>query len=158
MQHAPCSSGLQHDRPRCHLHTLLPVGYLPRGAPPTCNVNRWESGNCDEVVFSVVSGNCLAVDLGRCIQSPYFPERYVKNDACEISVLASYPVDVMAFNTERNTDILTVNGQQFSGPTIPTIPTPTAGSTITWVTDASNDYSGWKLCAVGRTRTGAFGV
>lgn len=102
-----------------------------------------------DAAWGVVSGPCT-VDNDGCALSPNYPESYGNDQFCEIQILdtAAFPILAPSFNTESNYDILTVNGQSYSGGMGPSGVVPTGF--ISWSSDFSVTYSGWKLCPSGQ--------
>lgn len=103
-------------------------------------------------VWEVLSGNCTA--SRNCVMSPNFPANYDNYQHCTFQMLSPGPITVEHFQTEVDSDILTVNGHQFSGSlesrdfedTIP------AGN-IDWSSDFSITRLGWKLCGHSKRAT-----
>jgi len=91
-----------------------------------------------------VTGNCTTI--GYCVQSPNYPQKYGNDQGCNITLNQSVRPRVtgMMFSAESNYDVLTVNGQEYSGTTGPVSVVPT--STITWSSDHVNQGHGWQLC------------
>ncbi|CAK0842924.1 unnamed protein product [Prorocentrum cordatum] len=91
-----------------------------------------------------VTGNCTTI--GYCVQSPNYPQKYGNDQGCNITLNQSVRPKVtgMMFSSESSYDVLTVNGQEYSGTTGPVGVVPT--STITWSSDHVNQGHGWQLC------------
>jgi len=90
-----------------------------------------------------------------CFHSNSFPEHYGANDSCVIQVpaLQLVPGAVMvteAFHTEAGSDILRINGFEFSGVTLPEPVEIPLGVDLnfTWTIDGSGTHSGpgWRVC------------
>merc|ERR1719356_825034 len=81
--------------------------------------------------------------IGDCIQSNYHPASYGNNDECTISAL-EVDVRVDEFRTEQGYDFLTMGGTRYSGIVPP--PSGRYSGDISWSSDGSVRYSGWKLC------------
>eukprot|EP00929_Paragymnodinium_shiwhaense_P097486 TRINITY_DN5914_c0_g2_i1.p1 TRINITY_DN5914_c0_g2~~TRINITY_DN5914_c0_g2_i1.p1 ORF type:complete len:607 (-),score=127.06 TRINITY_DN5914_c0_g2_i1:202-2022(-) len=91
-----------------------------------------------------VSGACTIDDQG-CISSGNYPLDYANGGKCTITNAAALGViEVDGFNTEIGYDVLTVNGEKYSGTTGPHGVTPTAD--ITWQADSDLAAMGWKIC------------
>ena len=99
-------------------------------------------------VWEVLSGNCAVSH--DCVMSPNFPANYDNYQHCTFQMLFPGPITVEHFDTENKYDILTVNGQHYSGRDGPSGVTP--HGEIEWVSDGSVTYSGWKLCRAGASR------
>jgi len=99
----------------------------------------------------VTSGDCTVV--GYCVQSPNYPAKYGNSEFCDIAVNpdGAEPILVVDFKTEIDYDVLTVNGEKYSGTTGPEGVTPTG--VITWASDYSIRGTGWQLCPTGNTTT-----
>jgi hypothetical protein len=110
-----------------------PSTLLPTPAPPTT------------APWIKVSGPCT-VDTDGCALSPNYPGKYGNNEECYILILnpAAFPIQVSDFDTEKDYDFLTVDGESYSGATFPGDVIPTGF--ISWASDSSVTRSGWKLC------------
>ncbi|CAJ1407924.1 unnamed protein product [Effrenium voratum] len=94
--------------------------------------------------WMILSGPCIMQD--GCIQSPGYPSNYSDNEHCtiEVNTTLARPVRVVDFQTEYKYDLLTVNGQQFSGRRQPAGIVP--HTSMSWESDGDTTMRGWKLC------------
>uniref|UniRef100_A0A7S1S1Z8 CUB domain-containing protein n=1 Tax=Alexandrium catenella TaxID=2925 RepID=A0A7S1S1Z8_ALECA len=94
--------------------------------------------------LSLVEGNCTAAD--GCMLSPNYPNLYGNEEHCVFNVSDGnqLPLSVRDFSTETQLDILTVNGESFSGIDGPDGVIPKGQ--IEWSSDASVRSGGWKVC------------
>lgn len=95
--------------------------------------------------FEVKLGNCTTTSNG-CIMSPNYPQEYGDGETCSIKVFDgnAMPLQVQDFATESHLDLLTVNGQPYSGVVGPSGVVPTG--MIHWASDGSKRMAGWSLC------------
>ncbi|CAE7377071.1 unnamed protein product, partial [Symbiodinium natans] len=99
-------------------------------------------------------GSCRFSPDG-CISSTNYPEFYPEADACSIEVNPGNqrPLQVVAFNTELDSDILVVNDVSYAGGSPTGLDGVVPQGTITWLADGDgNRESGWKIC-LGQTTT-----
>lgn len=96
-------------------------------------------------------GSC-SIDASGCALSPNYPSFYSPRERCTIVVeeRLSGPITVNSFSTERNYDVLVVNGIRYSGNQGPDGVVPKG--LIAWSSDYSVQRSGWKIC-MGPTST-----
>lgn len=90
------------------------------------------------------------MDGDLCVTTPnYGTSNYGSRESCTINVNLDYwkgkTIKHESFNTELYFDLLTVNGKDYSGETLPNNLSPTGP--ITWTTDWSGTRPGWKICA-----------
>ncbi|CAK0788570.1 unnamed protein product [Prorocentrum cordatum] len=95
---------------------------------------------------AAVRGPCEQV--GACVQSPNYPGRYGGQQSCEISVnpWAQESVSAIRFRSERNYDVLTVNGKRYSGHFSRGPQDVVATGAILWSSDDGVESTGWKIC------------
>ncbi|CAK0910543.1 unnamed protein product, partial [Prorocentrum cordatum] len=95
---------------------------------------------------AAVRGPCEQV--GACVQSPNYPGRYGGQQSCEISVnpWAQESVSAIRFRSERNYDVLTVNGKRYSGHFSRGPQDVVAPGAILWSSDDGVESTGWKIC------------
>merc|ERR1719443_330883 len=129
----------------------------PPGPPGPSTTPSPKLGKGDGAAWTIKSGDCTISEGGACIQSPNFPESYVKKDSCEIDVVIGTKIKAEYFNTEASYngknlyDILTVNGNEYGGNEDKGSPFPTdwvtaTSPTIKWSSDVSTEKRGWQLC------------
>ena len=100
----------------------------------------------------MLEGACTATADG-CITSPNWPSKYGVNESCTILVETEASLLVQSFQTERNYDVLTVNGVQYSGSGDGLEGRLTrVGDVIHWVSDGVVYHDGWHLCGGGALR------
>lgn len=87
-----------------------------------------------------------AIDSEGCITSHNFPRFYGSQEHCSLDIDESLtgPLRVTDFETEKNHDVLLVNGQAYSGTDGPQGVTPY--QRIIWRSDHSISKGGWRLC------------
>ncbi|CAK0857979.1 unnamed protein product [Prorocentrum cordatum] len=119
-------------------------------------------GVCDRSCFAsewfrVTAGPCAASEGGRCLTR----EHYGDLEGCTVAVTSAAALHSHWFNTEKGFDILTIDGQTFSGPSDPSgwgaiiagghpevisgVHVDT-GSTIVWTSDEIEGAHGFKVC------------
>jgi hypothetical protein len=103
------------------------------------------------VPLKVTSGNCQFDDY--CVYSPHYPSKYDSSDSCSIEAQVDVTLHVVSFATEKNYDILNVDGAQYSGLTSPDLVEVSASSTMTWSTDWGTTHKGWRICVEEFTTT-----
>ena len=81
-----------------------------------------------------------------CVSSSQFPQQYLNDDACLITVLEGGTVSSTAFTTESGFDELTINGVAYSGVTGPVDVPVDANDKIEWVSDSQTKATGWEVC------------
>jgi len=96
-------------------------------------------------MWKSVSRPC-AIDKNGCITSHNYPRFYGSQEHCslEIEETMTGPLVVTDFETEKNHDILTVNGKAYSGNEGPQGIVPYGQ--IIWRSDHSISKRGWRLC------------
>ena len=94
---------------------------------------------------TIIWGPCVLIKAGRCVTSPNYPEKYGDTEDCVISGVPTVHLVVLAFQTERYHDNMTINGETFSGGTGPEGVVATDG-VIRWSSDEMMSGSGWELC------------
>ena len=90
----------------------------------------------------VLSGPCAST--GGCVTSPNHPNNYSNSESCEI-LAPEEPLYFTQFATEEGRDVLTFDGQAYSGSAGP----PQGATTslmILWNCDVANTFSGWQIC------------
>eukprot|EP00443_Scrippsiella_acuminata_P085002 CAMPEP_0115486750 /NCGR_PEP_ID=MMETSP0271-20121206/60593_1 /TAXON_ID=71861 /ORGANISM="Scrippsiella trochoidea, Strain CCMP3099" /LENGTH=638 /DNA_ID=CAMNT_0002914763 /DNA_START=51 /DNA_END=1967 /DNA_ORIENTATION=- len=85
---------------------------------------------------------CVTHDDG-CVSSPNWPESYGASQHCDISYKIG-KLNVTSFHTEFGYDMLTVNGDSYSGTHSPDGVVPVTN--IAWSSDGSVQAVGWKIC------------
>lgn len=102
-------------------------------------------------MWKAVTRPC-AIDAEGCITSHNFPKFYGSQEHCSLDIDESLtgPLRVTNFETEKNHDVLVVNGQPYSGLHGPQGVTPHAQ--ILWSSDHSISKAGWRLCPPDPTR------
>ena len=98
--------------------------------------------------FTVTKGGCL-ICAPNCFCSPGYPDAYGRNEDCAIDVDWQGTLLVEHFETEANGDVLNVNGNEYSGTSSSSSPAAVqvaAGTTITFTSDSSSHYNGFKIC------------
>eukprot|EP00428_Durinskia_dybowskii_P034964 CAMPEP_0170261840 /NCGR_PEP_ID=MMETSP0116_2-20130129/30802_1 /TAXON_ID=400756 /ORGANISM="Durinskia baltica, Strain CSIRO CS-38" /LENGTH=268 /DNA_ID=CAMNT_0010512907 /DNA_START=65 /DNA_END=868 /DNA_ORIENTATION=- len=97
------------------------------------------------VLWGVKSGPCKQV--GACIMSPNYPNKYGNDEQCEIVTRDKFPgFWVAEFETEPEFDQLLVRYRDFSGTFTPKYETKPGGGTITFKANEATTRMGWKLC------------
>jgi hypothetical protein len=104
--------------------------------------DTWSAG----AAFTVTSGLCTLASDGSCFRSPNYPSNYNNNQQCSITVAAPVTLSVTTFSTEGGNDLLTVNGQEYSGTSGPDGVEVTTGTTITFTSDRSGRRAGFEIC------------
>jgi len=91
-----------------------------------------------------MKGSCTVDKVG-CLLSPGYPEAY-RGDHCVVGVNASNagPISVKRFNTETDYNVLTLNGDDFSGTRGPEGVIPSG--LLEWRADRPAGSGLWKLC------------
>jgi len=92
----------------------------------------------------VIADDCCAMSVGFGVQQTYASGGY-----CQIVVDTPAALTVVAFDTERGYDKLTVNDIEYSGSSpLRTLSgvTPHGGPSIAWRSDSTVQTSGWKVC------------
>jgi len=94
------------------------------------------------------SGNCEV--SGGCVQSLGYPSYYGNNHECTIfwNAAGRPTLSSVDMQTEARYDILTVNGQEYSGTGGPPVGTVVEGE-VRWFADYSVVNEGWRLCTEG---------
>jgi len=97
-----------------------------------------------------VQGPCSQMDADGCVTSPNYPGNYGSNERCTIGPNFG-TIRVEAFNTERSSDKMFVNGEARSGHAGYRNEGPPAGVNsvgyIEWISDVSVSKKGWKICS-----------
>lgn len=102
--------------------------------------------------FPLVERNAFLVDSGACvphrdcISSPRFPNNYLDDDVCSITMMKAGTIRVVHFDTQRNRDVLTVQAIEYTGFHGPDGVVVGVGDEIQWRTDHTVSDSGWKIC------------
>eukprot|EP00615_Pteridomonas_danica_P010789 CAMPEP_0114347272 /NCGR_PEP_ID=MMETSP0101-20121206/13770_1 /TAXON_ID=38822 ORGANISM="Pteridomonas danica, Strain PT" /NCGR_SAMPLE_ID=MMETSP0101 /ASSEMBLY_ACC=CAM_ASM_000211 /LENGTH=354 /DNA_ID=CAMNT_0001484487 /DNA_START=76 /DNA_END=1140 /DNA_ORIENTATION=- len=104
-----------------------------------------EGDATDSTSFEVLTGACT-VDGSNCVYSPNYPSSYNNNDYCEIEVLVETKLERQYFYTESSFDYLSFNGVSYSGTSAPKYVQLEEGDEITFDSDGSVVYSGFKYC------------
>lgn len=94
--------------------------------------------------FVVRSGACV-VD-GACVMSPGFPGYYPNGAGCAVVAERDGVLDVQHFDTQPERDVLTLHNVSFSGLDGPNRQQVATGDVLSWVSDAVESASGWRLC------------
>ena len=92
----------------------------------------------------VLSGPCALP--GSCVTSPNYPDNYGNSESCEI-LAPEKPLYFLRFATEEGDDVLTFNGQAYSGSSGPPQGTTTSDM-ILWSSDNVDSSTGWQMCTV----------
>eukprot|EP00929_Paragymnodinium_shiwhaense_P002415 TRINITY_DN102657_c0_g1_i1.p1 TRINITY_DN102657_c0_g1~~TRINITY_DN102657_c0_g1_i1.p1 ORF type:complete len:193 (+),score=8.48 TRINITY_DN102657_c0_g1_i1:264-842(+) len=107
-----------------------------------------DSNDSREQPWIVKSGECrIAKD---CLTSPNYPDKYGASQSCVIAINPKgFPgtLKTEIFKTESMYDVLTINGQEYSGRQGPPDKTSPEG-VIEWLSDDSVARQGWKLCRI----------
>ncbi|CAK9056549.1 Galectin-3-binding protein A (Lectin galactoside-binding soluble 3-binding protein A), partial [Durusdinium trenchii] len=90
----------------------------------------------------VLSGPCALT--GSCVTSPNYPDNYGNSESCEI-LAPEKPLYFLRFATEEGDDVLTFNGQAYSGSSGPPQGTTTSDM-ILWSSDNVDSSTGWQMC------------
>lgn len=115
-----------------------PQGWCPN---PKIEISAVLSSLVGLAYFASADGPCTVT--GRCAQRLH----YDNNEACTIVVGTGGTIGACPkFDTESDYDILTIDGQDFSGSSCPEGVEVAPNSTITWQSDGSVTHSGWKIC------------
>jgi hypothetical protein len=97
--------------------------------------------------FEVESGSCTT--SGKCFQSPNYPNNYGFDQTCSIKVLSvgsGEKLETVAFYTEQDYDMLTINGIEYSGTAGPGGVVVSAGDNMTWSSDGADNELGFQVC------------
>jgi len=78
-----------------------------------------------------------------CVTSLGFPQNYGRNEYCKIQIAAEASAVSTSFNTESYYDVLTGNGQDFSGSHASAY---IHEGTIEWRSNWWGESSGWRIC------------
>jgi len=124
---------------------LPPPPPTPPAPPPSPPV--YPGGVAE--IFAVAEGECAVNDGGTCFTSPHWPSEYGNDESCTIAVRADARLVVEAFNTESGYDVLTVDGNEFSGDSGPSDSQAVvrAGDVIGWASDGSVNDAGFSICS-----------
>jgi hypothetical protein len=93
---------------------------------------------------SISSGSGCSMDGANCVKSANYPSNYGNSQLCTVAINPAAKIDVVAFNTERRYDDVIVNGVIYDGSGSGLEGKVT--SELSWSSDSSQTYSGWKLC------------
>ena len=100
-------------------------------------------------VFTVQSGSCSALTWTglQCVQSPNYPAQYDSSD-CVIAIGETATISAVDFRTEWSYDRLVVNGNSYSGTGSGPVNifVTSSSSDISWISDSTVFYNGWRLC------------
>eukprot|EP00405_Crypthecodinium_cohnii_P010452 CAMPEP_0206425250 /NCGR_PEP_ID=MMETSP0324_2-20121206/3685_1 /ASSEMBLY_ACC=CAM_ASM_000836 /TAXON_ID=2866 /ORGANISM="Crypthecodinium cohnii, Strain Seligo" /LENGTH=241 /DNA_ID=CAMNT_0053890007 /DNA_START=42 /DNA_END=765 /DNA_ORIENTATION=+ len=104
----------------------------------------------DSTGLWLVTGGCQ-VDLvdSNCITSPNFPQEYSNNEACSMQMADSTSrfMEVTHFDTEQGFDVITLDGQNYSGRSPGHLDGLRHNSTLSWRSDNATTGKGWRVCA-----------
>ena len=100
--------------------------------------------------FAVLSGPCTST--AGCVQSPNFPSDYGNSELCEI-MAPEKALYFTSFSTEGDHDVLTIDGQAYSGSSGPPQGSTSSGI-ILWNTSADTTASGWQMCTASGLKLG----
>ena len=99
---------------------------------------------------STSSSACPVTDGGKCVHSRGYPSsNYKGHDHCTIQVHGAGNLRALpGFNVESGSDYLTIDGHKYGGHDSKSgfSVKVTSSSKITWATDGSVQYHGWKVC------------
>jgi len=98
---------------------------------------------CIAKAWSVDNGPCQSYPDG-CVSSWNYPGEYGDYELCTMSGSVGCTIRVVDFGTETGYDVLTVNGNAYSGTDGPEGVIP--DGMILWRTDDSDVSVGWKIC------------
>jgi hypothetical protein len=97
-------------------------------------------------------GDCTVASSATCFRSPNYPSNYGIDQLCVITAREQVTLSVTAgeFNLEENPtcdwDYLGVDGTKYCGATGPEGVQVSAGSNITFTSDASVTFAGFEIC------------
>merc|ERR1712241_536921 len=94
--------------------------------------------------WSITAGNGGCQKTGNCVHTRRYSYYYENYDWCTITIVGTITLAVESFSTEETYDVLTVNGEAYSGRFGP--PEGPASGQITWSSDGSYRNPGWKIC------------
>ena len=124
----------------CTPPPLPPLPPLPAPSPPPRWVGGWQVN---------ITGPCQHTTDGSCIASPNYPLRYgagvQQAQTCQITGVPRLPLVVRTFDTKRNYDFITINGDMYSGRDGPAGVVPLNGK-IFWTAYPYKDGIGWEMC------------
>eukprot|EP01047_Picozoa_sp_COSAG01_P022014 COSAG01_NODE_1295_length_10874_cov_10.154710_2_plen_490_part_00 len=99
---------------------------------------------------STSSSACPVTDGGKCVHSRGYPSSdYNARDHCTIQVHGAGNLRALpGFDVESGSDYLTIDGHKYGGHNLKGgfSVKVTSSSKITWATDRSAQYHGWKVC------------
>lgn len=132
---------------------LLYIGDSPTVSTTITTTTQLDFGDRSWVVIEDYGGSCT-IDSEGCAMTQ--GTTYGNDEFCRILVnpdkTRTGPISVFKFQTESRYDVLEVNGKAYSGDRGPQDITPSGE--ITWSSDRSQTYPGWRICMrVDRTVT-----
>ena len=95
------------------------------------------------------TGPCILSANDTCVSSGNYPASYGNNEDCEITPFSKGVLSVVSFSTESYWDYMTIDGVTYDGTAGPDGLEVTRATSISWYSDSSVQYGGWKICLEG---------
>lgn len=96
--------------------------------------------------FTVTSGPCTTTEGGSCVSRLH----YGNNEQCEIRANGDAQISSCpSFDIEAGFDFLNIAGTNYDGTNCPSGVLLHDGTSIRWMSDASDTSEGWEICTAG---------